>query len=75
MFTPHNMSGVVGHISYVMCHMLHVTCHVSHFSLQSGEVSLLSRRSTRLVFRIFLLKRVDTQDLLILACSGPFLVI
>ena len=72
------------HVSRVTCHMSHVTfqklCVTFYliFFLQSDEVKFLrvcyQWGLSGVVFRIFLLKRVDTQYLLISACRGPFLV-
>ena len=66
-------------VSHVRWHKSLVTCHMSHFFFTNGKVSLLRVcyywGLPRLIFRIFLFKRVDTQYLLNSACSGQFLVI
>ena len=74
-----HMLGVTCYVSCVMCHELCVICNISFF-LQSGWVGWVrlcyQHGLLCQVLRLFCNKKcVDTQYLLISACSGPILVI
>ena len=79
------MSGVTYPVSHVRCHMSLVMCNVSCvicyvsyvINIFFYKVAGLAGQQglPRLVLIFILLKRFDTQYLLISACSGPFWVI
>ena len=72
-----NVSRVTYQVSHVRCHMSGVTCNFSCvlcYNFSVGGVSI-NKAYSGLVFWLFVnKKRVDTQYLLISACSGPILV-
>ena len=79
---PCHMSGVTCHLSLVRCHMSGVTCKTFFFLFSVTKwwslfvQGMLLMGPTPSSFQTFLLlKRTNTQNLLITACSGPFLVI
>ena len=73
------MSDVTFHLPLVMYHISGVTCHKFFFFrkwLSLFLEGLVSMEPTPSSFWTFSYKKyADTQNLLILACSGPFLVI
>ena len=61
-------------VSCVTCQMTHVTCHMSHVTFFFTKGSVINKVYPVQFLDFSFFKRVDTQYLLNLACSGPFWV-